>query len=182
MHSYSEAEMLQLWKTKMNLQPALRECVIERADGVDIDELLTMHIRLWYANLLETAPAEWLPQENFATILRPQADDNGRVDVVLPSRSVRPVVWKLQEWKCPITEFHSPESAVAKLQQSPYMRGNPSAPVGVLCANKLCLFSATPSCNARIDMGFCVVKPETGEYLIHKRALSTIPTSLESLL
>ena len=36
----SESEMLDLWKTMMQLQPAHYGCAIERTDGIDIDELI----------------------------------------------------------------------------------------------------------------------------------------------
>ncbi len=52
----SESEMLDLWKTMMQLQPAHYGCAIERTDGIDIDELLLIHIRKWYASLLLSAP------------------------------------------------------------------------------------------------------------------------------
>ena len=60
----SESEMLDLWKTMMQLQPAHYGCTIERTDGIDIDELLLIHIRKWYASLLLSAPDGIVPVED----------------------------------------------------------------------------------------------------------------------
>ena len=37
------SEMLALWKKELRLEPVVRDCIVERDDGIDIDALLELH-------------------------------------------------------------------------------------------------------------------------------------------
>lgn len=75
MINLSEDEMLDLWKTRIGLMQARRDCTIEREDGIDLDGELLVEIQQWYATLLATAPVEWLPTEDLAAATVTAADD-----------------------------------------------------------------------------------------------------------
>lgn len=104
----SESEMLDLWKTMMQLQPAHYGCTIERTDGIDIDELLLIHIRKWYASLLLSAPDGIVPVEDVKDRLSVMVADNGVVTAMVPPECVRPVEWKLKAWQKSVTLFLQP--------------------------------------------------------------------------
>ena len=106
MISLDEEDMLELWKTRLRLLPARRDCVIERDDGIDIDQVLLQDIKEWYAWLLWHGNVAWLPVEDVSNDVMAQIDDEGVVTVSLPSQCVRPVEWKLGGWKCGVTRFY----------------------------------------------------------------------------
>ena len=99
--------MLDLWKTMMQLQPAHYGCTIERTDGIDIDELLLIHIRKWYASLLLSAPDGIVPVEDVKDRLSVMVADNGVVTAMVPPECVCPVEWKLKAWQKSVTLFCS---------------------------------------------------------------------------
>ena len=88
MFNLDEEEMLELWKTRLRLLPARRDCTIERDDGIDIDQVLLLDIKEWYAWLLWHGDASLLPVEDLSGDVSPQIDDEGVVTVLLPSVSV----------------------------------------------------------------------------------------------
>ena len=87
--SCSPSEMLDLWKTVMRLTPVRRECTIERDDGIDLDALLTLHIRQWYAHLLATAPPLWLPVDDLKDHITLTARAGGVVEAARPPQCGR---------------------------------------------------------------------------------------------
>lgn len=89
----------------MQLQPAHYGCAIERTDGIDIDELLLIHIRKWYASLLLSAPDGIVPVEDVKDRLSVMVADNGVVTAMVPPECVRPVEWKLKAWQKSVTLF-----------------------------------------------------------------------------
>ena len=94
----SESEMLDLWKTMMQLQPAHYGCAIERTDGIDIDELLLIHIRKWYASLLLSAPDGIVPVEDVKDRL------NRRVEDVFAIGGAHHAACHIKDWKFAVGE------------------------------------------------------------------------------
>lgn len=171
----NEQEMLDLWKTIMHLQQVRRDCVIERSDGIDIDQLLLIHIRQWYAHLLLTAPLEQVPVADVRDEVFLATDEQGIVTATLPERAVRPVEWRLQEWHRSVTQFLTPSSPQARLQASPYTRGGTWQPAIIQPEpSRLLLFSA-PSLKPQLQLARCVARPADGSFSFHPSALSTIP-------
>lgn len=171
----SEPQMLDLWKTVLRLQPVRRDCAIERDDGVDLDALLLIGIKQWYAHLLATAPVEWLPIEDVKAQVTLTADDEGIVTASVPPSCVRPIEWRLHGWRRSVTRFLVPGDAETEVQYSPWTRGNCNQPAGIDCGSRLVLFGAMAGTPPTLAMARCVVRPADGTYSLHQAALSTIP-------
>ena len=165
MFNLDEEEMLELWKTRLRLLPARRDCTIERDDGIDIDQVLLLDIKEWYAWLLWHGDASLLPVEDLSGVL-------------LPSQCVRPVEWKLGGWKCGVTRFYQPGSYEAMCQRNIYLRGDIYAPVAVLHDNRLVLYSLSPGDVPSVSVARCVVRPADGSYRFSQAALSTMHSYL----
>lgn len=178
MISLDEEDMLELWKTRLRLLPARRDCVIERDDGIDIDQVLLQDIKEWYAWLLWHGNVAWLPVEDVSNDVMAQIDDEGVVTVPLPSQCVRPVEWKLGGWKCGVTRFYQPGSYEAMCQRNIYLRGDIYAPVAVLHDNRLVLYSLSPGDVPSVSVARCVVRPADGSYRFSQAALSTMHSYL----
>lgn len=173
--SCSPSEMLDLWKTVMRLTPVRRECTIERDDGIDLDALLTLHIRQWYAHLLATAPPLWLPVDDLKDHITLTARAGGVVEAALPPRCVRPVEWRLSNWSHSVSHFLDPASPQAQAQYSEWTRGGSQQPAIVDHGRHLTLYSGLAGTTPQLEMARCVTRPEQGAYVFHQAALSTIP-------
>lgn len=171
-----EGEMLNLWKTIMHLQPVRRDCAIERDDGIDVDALLLVKIRQWYANLLLSAPEGVVPVEDVKDQLSLMMADNGVVTAIVPPECVRPVEWKLSAWKKSVTLFLQPDVPEAAYLHNEWTRPGVCEPAAVDYGNRILLFSLPEGELPIFDMARCVVRPADGTYAFHASALSTIPS------
>lgn len=169
-----EDGMLELWKTRLRLLPARRDCTIERDDGIDIDQVLLLDIKEWYAWLLWHGDMAWLPVEDLKSDVSPQIDDEGVVTVPLPSQCVRLVEWKLDGWRCSVAQFYRSGSYEALCQRNIYLRGDAFAPVAVLHDDRMVLYSLSPDDVPLVTMARCVVRPSDGNYRFAQAALATM--------
>ncbi len=174
MFNLDEEEMLELWKTRLRLLPARRDCTIERDDGIDIDQVLLLDIKEWYAWLLWHGDASLLPVEDLSGDVSPQIDDEGVVTVPLPSQCVRPVEWRLDGWRCGVTQFHLAGSYEALCQRNIYLRGDTYSPVAVLHDDRMMLYSLSPGDVPSLAVARCVVRPVDGSYRFAQAALGTM--------
>ena len=115
--------MLALCKRVMNLEPAARDCVVERYDGIDLDALILTHARTWYSRLLIEAPATLLPTDDIKDLITLVDCGQGVVRAHLPECCVRPLEVQLQHWEHSVTTFASPQDGLAQLQLNPWTRG-----------------------------------------------------------
>ena len=171
----NESEMLALWKQISRLDTPRRDCNVEWDDGIDLDALLTTHIKQWYAHQLNTAPAHLLPIEDVKDQILLSCDNDGVVIAATPDHCVRPVEWKLTEWERSVTEFLDPCSHEAMVQLTPWTRGGVSKPAIIDYGFQMLLLSA-PSGNPSLALARCVVRPADGTYSFHSDLLATIPT------
>lgn len=169
------SEMLDLWKTILRLEPVRRDCTVERDDGIDIDALLELHIRQWYAHLLNTAPVEWLPVEDVKADVALTTDAHGKVSATVPPQCVRPVEWQLTAWQRPVTQFLAPDSHEAQMALDPYTGAGSCRPVAIDYGNRLLLLSVPVGTQPALAIARCVVRPVAGTFAFHSAALSTIP-------
>lgn len=169
----SESEMLDLWKTMMQLQPAHYGCTIERTDGIDIDELLLIHIRKWYASLLLSAPDGIVPVEDVKDRLSVMVADNGVVTAMVPPECVRPVEWKLKAWQKSVTLFLQPNVPEAAYLHNEWTRPGVCDPVAVDYGNRILLFTLPNGELPIFDMARCVVRPTNGKYIFHTSVLES---------
>ena len=169
----SESEMLDLWKTMMQLQPAHYGCTIERTDGIDIDELLLIHIRKWYASLLLSAPDGIVPVEDVKDRLSVMVADNGVVTAMVPPECVRPVEWKLKAWQKSVTLFLQPNVPEAAYLHNEWTRPGVCDPAAVDYGNRILLFTLPDGELPIFDMARCVVRPTNGKYIFHTSVLES---------
>ena len=170
----SESEMLDLWKTMMQLQPAHYGCAIERTDGIDIDELLLIHIRKWYASLLLSAPDGIVPVEDVKDRLSVMVADNGVVTAMVPPECVRPVEWKLKAWQKSVTLFLQPNVPEAAYLHNDWTRPGVCDPAAVDYGNRILLFTLPDGELPIFDMARCVVRPTNGKYIFHASVLESL--------
>ena len=170
----SESEMLDLWKTMMQLQPAHYGCTIERTDGIDIDELLLIHIRKWYASLLLSAPDGIVPVEDVKDRLSVMVADNGVVTAMVPPECVRPVEWKLKAWQKSVTLFLQPNVPEAAYLHNEWTRPGVCDPAAVDYGNRILLFTLPDGELPIFDMARCVVRPTDGKYIFHASVLESL--------
>ena len=170
----SESEMLDLWKTMMQLQPAHYGCTIERTDGIDIDELLLIHIRKWYASLLLSAPDGIVPVEDVKDRLSVMVADNGVVTAMVPPECVRPVEWKLKAWQKSVTLFLQPNMPEAAYLHNEWTRPGVCDPAAVDYGNRILLFTLPDGELPIFDMARCVVRPTNGKYVFHASVLESL--------
>ena len=163
--------MLDLWKTMMQLQPAHYGCTIERTDGIDIDELLLIHIRKWYASLLLSAPDGIVPVEDVKDRLSVMVADNGVVTAMVPPECVRPVEWKLKAWQKSVTLFLQPNVPEAAYLHNEWTRPGVCDPAAVDYGNRILLFTLPNGELPIFDMARCVVRPTNGKYIFHASVL-----------
>ena len=174
-YNLNESEMLALWKQLMHLDTPRRDCAVEGDDGVDIDALLTTHIKQWYAQLLNTAPCHLLPVQDVKSDVLLQACIDGTVEATPPQYCVRPVEWRLNGWERSVTTFLEPSSREAMVQLNKWTRGRACNPAVIDYGSRLLLVSAavTPP---QLITARCVVRPASGTYQFHASLLNTIPT------
>ena len=170
----SESEMLDLWKTMMQLQPAHYGCTIERTDGIDIDELLLIHIRKWYASLLLSAPDGIVPVEDVKDRLSVMVADNGVVTAMVPPECVRPVEWKLKAWQKSVTLFLQPNVPEAAYLHNEWTRPGVCDPAAVDYGNRILLFTLPNGELPIFDMARCAVRPTNGKYVFPASALESL--------
>lgn len=175
MKDLSAQQMLDLYKTMTHLVPVRRDCTVERDDGIDLDAWLALRLEQWYAQLLMTAPVEWLPVEDVAAEVTLTADERGMVTATVPARCVRPVEWRLQGWYCSVTTFLRPGDALVGLQLNPWTRGGACRPAAIDHGDHLVLCGAVDGSVPRLSVARCVVRPADGHYRFHAAALSTLP-------
>ena len=170
----SESEMLDLLKTMMLLQPAHYGCTIERTDGIDIDELLLIHIRKWYASLLLSAPDGIVPVEDVKDRLSVMVADNGVVTAMVPPECVRPVEWKLKAWQKSVTLFLQPNVPEAAYLHNEWTRPGVCDPAAIDYGNRILLFTLPNGELPIFDMARCVVRPTNGKYIFHASVLESL--------
>ena len=178
---YSENQMLAMWKRQMHIDVVRRECTVERDDGIDLDDMLLVRLRHWYAHLLLTAPLEWVPVEDLRAEVIVTATADGIVTAQLPERCVRPVEWQLAGWQHSVTMFVDPASTLARAQHSHWLRGGIAQPVIVKYDDRLVLYGIIPGASPVLMQARCVAIPEDGRYICHQDALATLPKWDESL-
>ncbi|MEE0977903.1 MAG: hypothetical protein UH625_00680 [Muribaculaceae bacterium] len=133
MNIYTKQQILEEFRLRRYLEPVRTDCVIQRTDGVDTSRKLMMEIDQWYANLLRTAPPEWLKTEEIATdVTLSVVSGTGAVTLTLPADVCRVVSLTIEGNATPITPILQPSEHLIRLQQSPFTRGGRVCPVAFM--------------------------------------------------
>lgn len=169
----SSSEMLAQWKLRRGFEPLRADCVISRADGIDLDALHRLEMRDWYLNLLNTAPVEMLVLTDIASDITVIPTEDGVGTVLLPESCHRLVEFQLNGWSRPATIIEPPDCYEAQMQINPYSRGGVAQPVVVKRANRLHLYSLPPG-TPSILRAMAVVEPADGTFEMDESALATI--------
>lgn len=177
-YNLSESEMLALCKQVMKLEPARRDCTVEREDGIDIDAWIMTRARAWYANLLLEAPVSRLPVEDIKNKMVAVNCCEGVVEVIYPSQLVRPVEWKLEGWSHSVSQFAQPGDSIDMQQHNLWTRGGKFNPVAVDHGDRMMLYSIDPQSTPAIELARCVVVPSDGHFVFHRAALPSLESSL----
>lgn len=170
----SQDEMLDLWRLRHALEPLRSDCVVTRADGIDLDSFLLQDIHDWYLRLLDTAPVEYLAPSDISRNVALSCDDKGVGSIILPENCRRVIELRLDCWKQPALISTDLASPIAMMQQNPYSRGNTSAPVALHSHRLLNLYSVPPDVDASITRLLCIMQPDDGFFEMDQRALSLI--------
>ncbi len=168
----TEDEMLNLWKLKKLMIPTRRDCAIERDDGIDIDQLLLLDIRGWYAALLAKGEAYLLPTADLSEHIVLTPINGNTSKFILPSNCCRPLELKLSTWNQSVFDFHAPNSFIAKSQRNEYMRAGEAYPICVQNDDEIIVSGYTP--NDTITLMKCVIRPENNKYIFAESCLELI--------
>ena len=169
-YNLTSEEMLEMVKRQNLLSPQRRDCVLERDDGIDMDDYLQERIDRWYAEQLLTADTALLPLEDVKQDVTLSVSDDGVVSATLPPHVVRPVEFKLAGWGRAVTRFLRHDDPACALQHNPFTRGRSDAPAAIDYGDHLSLFSATSGGSA-LTRALCVVHPASGNYVFHRSLL-----------
>lgn len=167
-------QMLALWKEQLLLQPVRSNCYLEREDGIDLDAFLTTHINHWYAHLLATAPAEWVPVEDVKDLVTLTPAGGGLLSARFPPQCVRPVEWRLSTWRCSVTTFLQPGSHEARCQLNPWTRAGNEAPAAIDMHDHLLLTHDGAATLPTVTVARCVTRPADGAFVFHHDALAQL--------
>lgn len=166
----TQDEMIDKWLLREGFEPLRSDCIVSRSHGVNLREIARRECALWYEKLLREADAELLPVENLAddSSIMLSATLSGSIMFTLPEKVVRPVGVKLSSW-LRAADIVPPDSATARLQRNPYLRGGMENPVAIYhpLERKVELFSPAYNNHDILDSLLCVVRKydEDGEPL-----------------
>lgn len=178
--TYSDKQMLAYWKRRLGLEASAS--VAGENDLTDFDRKLLDDIDIWYADLLENAPADRLPTEDVAgEVACHYSSDNSAV-ITLPQRAVRMVSLKMADWGADEVETYSIYSDVARLQRNRLTRADVDDPIilrrpgalevhGLLSPlddgiSPLGAFVAPFEKRPELESLKMVVRPEEGTYIL----------------
>ena len=122
--------MLELWRRHCGVEPLRLDSTVTRTDGVDIDALLTQQMRLWYVNLLATAPERWLSVSDVKSKCSVNfAVGDGMALISAPPSVVRVLRVGFSEVNLPLTPSADAET-VRRCGSNPYWTRPLMAPLG----------------------------------------------------
>jgi hypothetical protein len=168
--------MLKMWRLRRYREPLRDDCSVTHTDGLDTDRLLTMEMREWYINLLDTADTRLLDITDIAADVALKANSDGSATVALPAECRRVVEVNIDGWKRPAT-ITPADTHLASLQLSEMSRGGAADPVAVARPGSLTLYTP-PSAQSKLTSLKCIAEPADGSYRFDELALSLIPAAV----
>lgn len=133
------AHMLEAWKLHRTFNPVRDDAEITRTDGVDLDDLLSAEMDLWYGNLLLTAPESLLVPHDLSPDVPIPLPEKGSTVLRLPDDVVRVLEIKLSSWVVP-ARIVTADTSVAAKQLSLFTRATVDSPVAVRAGGRLMLY------------------------------------------
>lgn len=178
--NFSHQQMLQAWRTRAGLEPSVSDGSLERFDAVDIDSRISLMMRRWYLDLLDTGdPAMVGCASEVAPMLTLTPCVGGYAARISGNDSIRRVVSiRLSGWqRDAVLVDASPASRTVALQSNPFSRAGSTDPVawrhpdGDLIVVPADSDSRIISAKAYLDTGADL-------YRLDERALTTIPRDI----
>lgn len=181
--------MLGYWKRRLGLSNLPASTADASRDAMDLK--LLDDIRLWYAGLLEDAPAGMLPTSDLADVAYAVYTGSNSAEVYLPEEGIRFVELKLECWSRPVFVTHSPYSDEARMQHAGEAAATTEEPLIVAMPGRLRVYGVDVPAGAspraagnhsllppqrprpdveRLEM---VVYPGEGVYTLDERLLRT---------
>ncbi len=161
--TYSETELVELWRLMEGYEPLRTDCEVIRTDGIDLDSMIKERIDVWYRRILATAPVDKLPLTDFAPQLAVSRTPDGVATASLPPTCIRVVEVMMDGWVTPGRLVHDSASADWYAQMSEYSRGGCVEPVVLVGRDSVTLYSP-PSDVCRLVRFLGVPAPMKGVY------------------
>lgn len=178
MMTYTQEEMLAIWRTRLGFDELRTDCTVERYDGLDVNAGILAAMRAWYLNLLSTAPAQLLPVRQFSPAT--SAAGSSLLRLVPPPECRRVLEVSSPRWACP-AEPQSRRDVAGLLAglSSPYAEAAPGLPVAAVCGDGSLLAAPLDEDSAVTLTGVADPGPDT--YILDPSLLSSIPTDYSLL-
>lgn len=96
----SASDMLALWKLSRYYEPMRCDCEVARLDGIDLDALLSLEMRSWYASMLTELSDAELPLTDITALLTVTPAEGG-LAAAIPETVMRIVTVEAEGWTSP---------------------------------------------------------------------------------
>lgn len=151
----SAADMLALWKLSRYYEPMRCDCEVTRTDAINLDSLLSLEMRSWYASMLTRLEGADLPLTDVTDLLSVTPVEGG-LAAAIPEKVMRVVTVEVEGWT-------SPARIVTDLTQ----------PLNVALTNPFsCPQGASPA--AEIHPGVLTLRSPQGRSLKLRRVLAAV--------
>lgn len=176
MKTFTESEMLAIWRSRLGFDELHTDCSIESFDGYDVDSRIRQAMRAWYLRLLDTAQPRLLPCEQVEASST-QVFGHRQLLIRLPGRCRRPLRMHADRW-CSAAAPDCSERTLLDLQRlaSPFGWRDDSFPIMCLLPDGA-VVAAPLDCDDTFSI-FAVVEPADGAYTLDESLLDTIPNRL----
>lgn len=176
MKTFTESEMLAIWRSRLGFDELHTDCSIESFDGYDVDSRIRQAMRAWYLRLLDTAQPRLLPCEQVEASST-QVFGHRQLLIRLPGRCRRPLRMHADRW-CSAAAPDCSERTLLDLQRlaSPFGWPDDSCPIMCLLPDGA-VVAAPLDCDDTFSI-FAVVEPADGAYTLDESLLDTIPNRL----
>lgn len=179
--SLTAEEMLEEWKKRKGFYKGLRNCEVEREDGVDLDGQLSREMEDWYMRILSEAPTADLPVEEISSRCRVAVDGEGVAAIELPIGCVRVVSVRFSGWQSPCLRVVPADSAVARRQDNLWLRGGASCPVCVCAGRRILAYSVASDRENLLESLEAVCRPAEGRYEFGGRLWGYFPDYFDKI-
>ena len=173
-------QMMALWRRARGLESVRTDCSIELYEGVNLTAALATEMRLWYLNLLDTAPLCHLTLTDVARRLKVSGGGRRGVwRVDLPPDVRRMVSVTLDNGATAIVlQTDDAPTRVELMSANPFALPGADAPVARRCADGSLLILADTAAAPVIKSAMAVSDPGDEFYELNESALSLIPGSV----
>lgn len=162
MTSYTEMEMLNLYRNRLGLSRVLMLPADNERQPIDREFLSLLHSR--YLHLLATEDPNLLPLSDLGKECRYSFLTSGTLCVEMPDRCIRPVSLRLDCWREPVYDFHRPGCALHRRQRIPLLRATVANPLVVRLADRLLVYGADRTiANPTVEL-MAVTPPADGSF------------------